>query len=386
MPRPSYPVSRSRTRATLGVALAGALALVAAACSSDSDSGSSSGGASAAEAPPAKGDETLQVAYLPCGQINDRSWSQAGYEGIQQAEAALGLEVSVSESLSPAEVEDAMRDYARRGYDVIFGHCGSFVDAATKVAEEFPDVWFEAAGLPEGPTANTFAYDPRQEQGSFLAGMLAGFLTETDTVATIVAYDFPGFNRQSEAFALGARFVNPDITARSTYIETFEDAGLAKEAALSQIDDSADVLYVATDQAAVGAFEAATERGVLAIAQYADQFEVAPEAVVTSVLYQQGDTLISIIEQIAAGELEAGASISPGLDVGVGEFAPYYAFDSAVPQAAKDCIAQVRQEIIDGTFVVPGVDELGTSGAADDIEISDVEGASGHACLGVAAQ
>jgi basic membrane lipoprotein Med (substrate-binding protein (PBP1-ABC) superfamily) len=260
-----------RGRLVIAILSSLALLVIAVGCSTSDD-----GSVPAA----AGGDKSdLKVAYLPCGKVNDQSWSQAGYEGVLEASETLGVEFSVSESVSPAEVEDAMRDYARQGYGVILAHCGSFADAASKVAEEFPDTYFEVAGVPEVELANTFAYDPKQEQGSFLAGMVAGFVTESNQVGMIVAFDFPAFNRQSEGFALGARFVNPDVEARTTYIETFEDAATAKEAAIGQIDQGADVLFVATDQAAVGVFEVRnSEKGpVWGIPQSRIEFvDVAP--------------------------------------------------------------------------------------------------------------
>lgn len=361
-PASTRPNRRLRTAALAAFTV---FALVGAACGSDD-------GESTAEASPTTGDDALQVAYLPCGMVNDRSWSQAGHEGVMEAQEELGLEVSVSESLSPAEVEDAMRDYARQGYDVVLGHCGSFVDATIAVAPEFPDTWFEAAGVPEAPGPNTFAYDPLQEQGSFLAGVLAGSMTETDTVGMIVAYDFPAFNRQAEAFALGARYANPDVEARSTYIETFEDAARAKEAAIGQIDQGADVLFVATDQAAVGVFEATGERDVFAIAQYADQQELAPDTIVTSVLYRQGQTLTEILGSIQDGTIEEGAAFAPGLDEGVGDLADFGTFEDEIPDEVKSCLDELASAIAAGEFEVPGVDVLGQEGAGTDYDVDSL--------------
>lgn len=362
-PTPLIPRARGRRRGPI-VAVLAAVALTVGACASTETSDSA--------APSDKTGEALKVAYLPCGKINDKSWSQAGYEGVKEAEAKLGLEVSVAESLSPAEVEDAMRDYGRQGYDVVMAHCGSFVDAATKVSAEFPDTWFEAAGVPEAPTANTFAYDPLQEQGSFLAGMLAGFMTGTDTVGSIVAFDFPAFNRQSEAFALGARYANPKVKARTTYIETFEDAAKAKEAAIGQIDQGADVLFVATDQAAVGVFEAAKERGVEVIAQYADQQAIAPDSIITSVLYQQGSTLTEILETIQNGEMKPSSAYTPGLGAGVGDLAPFGTFETKVPDAAKQCLTAAKEAIVSGQLNVPTVADLGAEGSGSSIDPASV--------------
>lgn len=136
----SRVVSRRGNHLRLGVVVVVASALLLTACGSGDEN-------TAGDAPAAVS-EGFKVAYLPCGKINDNSWSQAGYEGVEEAAEELNLDVSVSESLATAEVEDAMRDYANDGYKVILGHCGSFVDAAAKVSKEFPDVWFSLPALP----------------------------------------------------------------------------------------------------------------------------------------------------------------------------------------------------------------------------------------------
>ena len=82
---------------------------------------------------------TFKVAYLPCGRVNDQSWSQAGYEGVVAAKKELGVETSYSESVPPADIEAAARDYASRGYNLVLLHCATFMDAGLKVAKDFPE-------------------------------------------------------------------------------------------------------------------------------------------------------------------------------------------------------------------------------------------------------
>lgn len=207
--------------------------------------------------------------------------------------------------------------------------------------------------------------------------MLAGFMTKTDKLGMVVAFDFPSFNRQSEAFALGARFVKPGIEAKTTFINSFEDAAVAKEAALSLYDGGADVLYVATDQAAVGVFEAAKERSLYSIAQYADQASLAPDAIITSVLYQQGASLTEILKAIGSDSLDPASSFSPGLADGVGELAPFGTFDSLVPQRAKDCLDSVKADIISGALKVPSIDDIGAEGSAAKMDVESMFGTNG---------
>src|SRR5262245_39818593 len=90
----------------------------------------------------AQAGKDFKVAYLPCGRVNDQSWSQAGYEGILTAKKELGVETSYSESIPPADIEAAARDYASRGFNLVLLHCATFTDAGLKVAKDFPKTWF----------------------------------------------------------------------------------------------------------------------------------------------------------------------------------------------------------------------------------------------------
>ncbi len=378
------------------------IAMVAVACGGDDDDGGSTTAPAPAAEPAAAPEPAAQpepapepaaepepaddfkVAYLPCGRINDLSWSQAGWEGVEAAEDALGFELALSESVPPADIEAAMRDYASQGFDVILAHCGTFIDAVLNLAPDFPDVWFEAAGLEESPVANVFAYDPQQQEGSFIAGVLAGLTTKTNTLGVVAAFDFAGITRQVEGFRLGARFANPNVEVVDTYINSWEDTAKGKEAALAQIDAGADVIYTATDQAAAGAFEAARENGIYAIAQYFDQSALGPETLLTSVLYQQDQFLIQVITLARDGELEDFAAFLPGLDLGVGDLAPYRQLEAEISAQAKDCVTQIAADIIAGVLVVPGTAALGVVGAAKDIDPASIVPGGTHDCLGAA--
>ena len=101
--------------------------------------------------------------------------------------------------------------------------------------------------------------DIAQHNANFLAGALAAMVTESGHIASLNGFAFPGLTRQPEAFNLGARCVNPDITFTQQYIETWTDTGIAKSAAQAEIAGGADVVLAATDSAVFGIIEAAAE-------------------------------------------------------------------------------------------------------------------------------
>ena len=141
----------------------------------------------------------LKVAYMPCGNVNDKSWSENGYLGLQDAQKTLAasgttMKLDYTESQPASKVEAAARDYASRGYDIIVLHCGTFADAALNIARAFPKttVLYVTAPPETNWPPNFWYYDIAQQEGQFAAGVLAGLTTKVGRVAAIASFDFPG--------------------------------------------------------------------------------------------------------------------------------------------------------------------------------------------------
>lgn len=208
----------------------------------------------------AQADE-LKVAYLPCGNVNDKSWTQVGYEGLLDAQkelAKLGttMKLDYTESQPASKVEAAARDYASRGYGIIVLHCGTFADAAENTARAFPKTTVLYVTAPSNTNwpPNFWYYDIAQQEVQFAAGVLAALTTKSGRVATVVSFDFPAMSRQVEGFILGVRYANDKVKYSRSVINTWDDAAKAKEAALAAIDAGSDVILADTDQAARGIF------------------------------------------------------------------------------------------------------------------------------------
>jgi basic membrane protein A len=321
----------------------------------------------------------FKLAYIPCGRVNDQSWSQAGYEGVLAAQKELGIEVAYSESVPPADVEAAARDYAAKGFNLVMLHCGTFTDQGLKVAKAFPQTWFEVASASAVP-GNVISINLGQQEGAFMVGALAGLATKTDRLGAIVAFNTLGFNRQVEGFRLGARFVNPKLELYVTYINSAEDAGKAKEAALAQIDAGADLILAATDQAATGLFRAGEERGKYVIAQYANQNALAPKVILGSLLYNQATLVQNLIKSVTSGTAK-GEVQEPGISQGVGTFVENPALMQNIAAEAKECMELVRKGILDETIKVPSQRVMGRQNAARTIDTKSVLVSGSHPCL-----
>ena len=155
-----------------------------------------------AEAP---AEEKLKVAVAFPGVVSDQSWNQFGYEGLQRAAEECGVEIAYTEDVFPDEQVEVFRNYAAEGYDIIIGHGGEYADAIAQVAAEYPDLWFgDTNGLPAGDNVSVMIIG--YNQMSFLAGVLACEMTESNHVAVVGAMEIPVMAAAFDAFVEGVNY------------------------------------------------------------------------------------------------------------------------------------------------------------------------------------
>ena len=190
------------------------------------------------------------IAYV--GPVGDGGWTFAHDRGRKEMEAALGGKVKTSyvESVPEnADAERVLRDLAAQGNKVIFGTTFGYMETMVRLAKEFPDVkWEHATGFKSG--GNMRAYDVRAYEGAYLAGIIAGKMTRTDTLGFVASIPIPEVVRNINAFTLGAQSVNPSVRTKVVWINKWFDPGRESEAAQSLINGGADVLLQNTDSSA----------------------------------------------------------------------------------------------------------------------------------------
>ena len=319
--------------ARLRVALAAAAALVAATIST----------APAAE---------LKVAAVFETPIEE-PWVNQIHVALERAKAELGIEYVYSESVKSADFARIMREYAEGGYQLVMGDAFGAERIARRVARAYPDVAF-TFGSGIGPAEPNFAvFDNWIHEPAYLAGMIAGKLTKSNTVGAVAAMTIPEVNRLCNAFCAGAKETNPAVRCKFSFIGSFFDPPKAKEAALAQIEQGVDVIYAER----FGVIEAAAEKGVVAIGNMSDQSELAPDTVVTSVVWDMWPTVKQVVGLVKAGVFTSqDFGQFSYMGKGGSFLAPYHAWESKLPAEVKGMVAARKQEILDGTFRV-GIDE-----------------------------
>jgi len=294
---------------------------------------------------------TFKVALLSPGPVSDAGWNALAYEGLLKIRDELGAEIAQIETKTPAEFEEGFRDFARRGYRLVFGHGFEFQDAAAAVAPDFPrTVFITTSGNTVLPNVAPLRF--LLEEATYLQGMLAAHLSRTGRAGVVGGMEIPSVKSTIQAFIAGAKAVRPNFTVLTSYVGNWEDVGAAKEAALALIQQGADVLFHNADAAGLGVFQAAQEKHVLAFGCNKNQNDVAPDVVIASAVIDIPRAFVRV-----AGEVRAGTFVARidrlGMKDGVVslEFNPR--LESRIPPEVRASIQAARQRIVDGTLSVP---------------------------------
>ncbi len=296
-----------------------------------------------AQAPAA---EPLKAAFVYVAPLAGPGWVYQHELGRQAVQAALGDRVQTTYVENVAEGADAervIRDLARQGNRIIFTPSFGYMEPTLKVAREFPEVKFESiTGYKTAP--NVSVANARYYEGRYLAGIAAGRMA---TQAGYVAgFPIPEVIQGINAFALGMRSVNSKATVRVVFLGEWFNPPREREAALSLMNQGAEVLAFHTGSTAV--MVAAQEHGKIAVAYHSDMRQVAPDAQVVAVTHLWGDYYTQRVKAVLDGTWKSGrvwGGVKSGM-IRVG------AFGSKVPQAVRDEVLARQSDMVAGKLTV----------------------------------
>ena len=276
----------------------------------------------------------------------EQQWISRIHKALNTAAERGDIEYVFSENVANTDYERVMREYAEQGMQLIVGEVFGLERAARKVAQDYPDTAF-LMGSSFGPVAPNFSvFDNWIHEPSYLTGMVAGAMTESDVIGMVGGYAIPEVNRLMHAFMDGAREVNPDVKFLVNFIDSWYDPPKAKESAFAMMDAGADIMYAER----FGVSDAAVERGVKAVGNVIDTAGDYPGTILASALWHMEATIDKAIANVAAGSFEAA-------DYGQYSFMAYgggsLVLDSAlVPAEVVDQVKARETEIMDGLFRV----------------------------------
>ncbi len=310
-----------------------------------------------AAAAPAKA-EPLKVAFAYVGPVGDGGWTFAHDNARKAIEKEFGDKIVTSfveKVPESADAERVFRDLAGQGNKLIFGTTFGYMEPMMKLAPDFKDIKFEhATGYKTAPNMST--YDSRTYEGAYMAGVIAGKMTKTNTLGVVGSIPIPEVIRNINSFTLGAQSMNPKIKTKVVWVNEWFNPPKETEAATALINGGADVLMQNTDSPAV--LKTAQEKGKRAFGWDSDMTAYGPKAHLGSAVINWTPYYIKATRDVLDGKWASGSSWW-----GVKEGAiDMVSIADDVPADVKAKIDEIRAGLKAGTFhpwAGPIVDQSG---------------------------
>jgi len=336
------PIGRS-ARLALGILLCGALL----GCGGGDRKGSGAGG--------------LHVGLVfDVGGIGDKSFNDSAYRGLLKARDELAVTVDYLEPAEGTDREAALRQMAAGAPSLILGIGALFTDDINAVASEFPGkkfacvdyTWQEGMVVPQNVVGLKF----REQEGCFLVGAVAGQVTQTGVVGFVGGMDNALIRKFEAGYRAGVAAVNPGCKVLVNYAgvtaNAYKNPAKGKELALAQYDHGADIIFHASGSTGLGVFEAARERGKLAIGVDADQQAEAPGHILTSMIKQIDIAVFETIQSAKEGTFAGGVR-----EMGLAEGALDYVYDDNnkrwITDEIRARVEGLRADLLAGRIAAP---------------------------------
>ena len=285
--------------------------------------------------------DKVKVGFIYVGPTGDHGWTYRHDIGRQQIEAEYGDRVETSYVESVPEGPDAervMTQMALGGADIIFATSFGYMDAVMNVSKKFPNVKFEhATGYKTSDNAAN--YGLKLYQARHVQGVIAGMMTKTNKICYVASFPIPEVMREINTYYLGAKKMNPDVTLSITWVYTWYNPGLERDAAKVMLDQGCDVIAQHTDSPAP--LQAADEAGKVGFGQASNQSAFAPTAQLTATIDNWGPYYIDKVGQVLDGTWTTGTyfgHMNTGA-VGMAPFANMPPEVEAEAQRVKDAIS-----------------------------------------------
>lgn len=298
--------------------------------------------------------ENIKVGFVHITDPSDQGYTYNHNRGTEKMAEELGLrEDQIINKFNMAETSDsenAMRELVEQGCHIIFATSFGHEQFMLKVAEEHPEVQFcHATGYQAGMSGlpNMHNYFGAIYQARYLSGIAAGLKTETNKLGYVAAQPFAECISGLSGFYLGALSVNPDVTMEVKYTYSWHDPVKEGQMAQALIDSGCDVIGQHADSTACAT--TAEQNGVFHVGYNADMREAAPNASLTSAVWDWSIYLKFAIEKLVAGE-EIPVDWSQGLSEGAVDISPLN--EEIVAEGTAEAIEEARDRIVNGDWDV----------------------------------
>ena len=284
------------------------------------------------------------------GGVNDGSFNQSAWEGLQRASEDFGCDVVYLESKTDSDYATNIETLMDEDCDLIIITGYMLADAMHDAAEANPDQKFviiDDSTYADMPNVTSMMFE--QSQASYLVGLVAGYTTKTNTVGFVLGMENETMNQFGYGYIAGVLDANPDATVLQANANAFGDPATGKTLATNMITNGADVIFHAAGGTGLGVIDGCKEGGIWAIGVDSDQSSIAPETILTSAMKRVDNGCYDSVKKLIQGTLESGVETYDLAHGGV-DIAP--TTDNIAPDVLKK-VEEAKQQIIDGDIVVP---------------------------------
>lgn len=288
--------------------------------------------------------------------VNDHSFNQSAWEGLQRAEKELGVKVKYLESKQDADYTTNVETLVDEEADLIIGVGAKLAPIIEKAAKDYPEQKFVIVdetyeNIPENVETIVF----NAEQSAFLVGLIAAKMTKTNNVGFIGGMDISPINTYKYGYMAGVKTANNNCTLQTQYANSFSDQAKGKAIASQMISNKADIIFIAGGDIGTGAIEAIKEANKYAIGVDRDQSDLAPDNVLTSALKRVNIGVYETVKNFVENNFEGGKSVTYGLKegaVGIPDTT-----SKLVPEDILKYVADETTKLENGDIVAPKTEE-----------------------------
>ena len=298
----------------------------------------------------AAADDEFKIGLITdVGGVNDGSFNQSAWEGLEKAGEELGVEVNYLESATDADYQPNMETFVDEDYDLIISVGYMLADATREAAEANPDTKFAIIDDSSIDLPNVTSLMFKAEQASYLVGYVAGLTTKTNNIGFVGGMTNETMNQFGYGYCAGTIDANPDITVQQFNANSFADSATGKTMANTAITNGADIVFQAAGATGLGVIEACQEAGVYAIGVDSDQSSIAPKTVLTSAMKRVDNAVYDAVQELIDDKLEGGVQTFD-LAAGGVDIAPS---QDLISDDVIKAVDEVKEKIISGDVVIP---------------------------------
>jgi len=305
--------------------------------------------------------DTLKVGLVTdMGKIDDKTFNEFAYKGMMRAAKDFGLKTSFIETLQPTDYDKNIEQFIGEGFNVIITVGFMLGDATKKMAQKHPNVNFVIVDFAyDPPVKNIIGLIFAEDQAGFLGGALAGLMTKSKTVGIVAGPAIPPVVRFRKGYEAGVRHVCYDCEVLRVHIDSFTDPARGKTAALSQMDEGADVIFGAGGTTGSGAILGASQAGSWVIGVDQDEYMTTfkegkvPGAgrIISSAMKRVDNAVYQAVNRSVKGKFEGGVLVSNISNAGIG-LAPFHKADTHIPASVKTKLEEIKEGLKSGKIKV----------------------------------